>query len=124
MTERDRVFVAETAALEPGERKIVDAGETSIGVFNVDGEFYALENRCAHQGGPVCTGKQQGAIVGEFVGPGERVEERFDDEAPVIACPWHGYEYELETGTHVGTDSCSIPTYDVVVDGGNVYVEL
>lgn len=120
----ERVFVADVDELHPGDRKIVDAGDTSVGVFNVDGTFYALRNQCAHQGGPVCTGKLQGKIVAEFTEPGERVRDQFDDDTPVIACPWHGYEYEVETGTHVGTDSCSIPTYEVIVEGEKVYVEV
>jgi len=79
--------------IPPGERKIVEVGGRSIGVFNVGGEFFALLNRCPHQGGPLCVGNTLGFLrsagVGEFVysRPGE-----------VVRCPWHGWEYDLRTG--------------------------
>jgi len=37
-----------------GDRKVVDCGESEVGIFKVDGEFYAWHNRCAHRAGPVC----------------------------------------------------------------------
>lgn len=120
----DRVYVAEESELQPGERKIVDVDGLSIGVFNIEGEYYAIENRCVHQGGPVSTGKKQGRVAAEFPGPGERVKEEFDDENPVVACPWHGFEYEIKTGNHVGDPSYSLPTYDVVIESGDVYLEI
>ena len=48
----------------PGERKLVEIGGRSIGVFNVDGEYYALRNRCPHQGGPLCDGLPVRAAAG------------------------------------------------------------
>ena len=123
MTE-DRVRVCGADDLKPGERTIVDSPRGSIGVFNVDGAYYAIENQCAHQGGPVCTGKQQGALKGEFVDLGERVKEYFSDDVPAIACPWHGWEYDLRTGDHLGDPAFGIDAFDVVEDGGDLYVEL
>ena len=79
--------------IPPGKRKIVDVAGRSIGVFNVGGDFFALLNRCPHQGGPLCTGNTLGFLrsagVGEFIysRPGE-----------VVRCPWHGWEYDLRTG--------------------------
>ena len=40
-----------------GDRKVVACGENEVGVFKVDGEFYAWHNRCAHRAGPVCQGR-------------------------------------------------------------------
>ena len=85
--------VATVNEIAPGGRKIVEIAGRSIGVFNVGGEFYALRNRCPHQGGPLCTGNTLGFLrsagVGEFIysRPGE-----------VVRCPWHGWEYDLRTG--------------------------
>ena len=50
------VRVAAADEIPPGERKIVEIGGRSIGVFNVAGEYFALRNRCPHQGGPLCEG--------------------------------------------------------------------
>ena len=118
------VLVASVSELDEGDRKIVDVDGTSIGVFNIDGEYYALENLCAHQGGPVCTGKQQGALLGEFEEPGKRVREYFSEDIPAIACPWHGWEYDVRTGKHLGDPEISIETFEVVQDGGELFVEV
>ena len=119
----DRVYVCEAEDLGEGERRIVDTPDGEVGVLNVDGEFYAISNVCAHMGGPVCEGKVGAALVGEYRGPGERIDEDFSDDL-AIACPLHGWEYDLATGAHLGDDDIRIPTYDVIVDGGSLYVDV
>lgn len=118
----DDVYVCEVDDLAEGERRLVETADGEVGVLNVDGEYYAISNVCAHRGGPVCEGKVGGALVGEFRGPGERVDEDFSDD-PAIACPLHGWEYDLATGVHLGDDDIAIPTYDVVVKRGSLYLE-
>ena len=77
-----------------GDRKIVEVGGRSVGVFRVDGEFYAMLNRCPHGGGPLCQGPAVNNI--ESSQPGEyRIP---DDEAHLIMCPWHGWEFDVKTG--------------------------
>lgn len=119
----EQIEVASTEELEPGERTLVTVEGKSVGVFNIEGEYYAILNKCLHEGGPVCEGKVQGALVGEYDGPGERVREHFSD-TPAIACPWHGWEYDLTTGDHLGDPEVSLPTFDVEVDDGTVYLDL
>lgn len=88
-----RYIVAPVAEIPPGERKIVEIAGRSIGVFNVDGEFFALRNRCPHQGGPLCHGP-----VGGFVsssGPGDYHLTRHGE---ILRCPWHGWEFDIRTG--------------------------
>ena len=63
------VVVARADEIAPGERKLVRVGGRSIGVFNVGGEYYALRNRCPHQGGPLCEGFQFAPL--RAAGPGE-----------------------------------------------------
>lgn len=118
----DRTYVAEVEAFEPGDRRIVEVGGMKVGVINYDGEYYAIQNTCAHDGGPVCKGLVQGKLEGDWSGPGERVVEQFS-ETPVIACPWHGWEYELETGEHVGDQTISLRTYNVMREDGSIYIE-
>jgi nitrite reductase/ring-hydroxylating ferredoxin subunit len=117
----ERVEVAPEDEFEPGERRLLSVEGRSIGVFNVDGEYFAIENRCAHDTGPVCEGQVHNALVGEYDGPGSRVRESFDG-APSIACPWHGWEYDLNTGVHLGTDDIAIRTFDVEIIDGTVCV--
>jgi nitrite reductase/ring-hydroxylating ferredoxin subunit len=118
----DRVPVCDADRLADGDRTIVEVGGREVGVFNIDGELYALQNTCPHRSGPVCEGKVTAALVGRWPGVGERLDEQMTGD-PAIACPWHGWEFDLETGTHLGDDRYGVPTFEVVVDDGVVYVE-
>jgi 3-phenylpropionate/trans-cinnamate dioxygenase ferredoxin subunit len=82
--------------IPPGARKIVEVGGRSIGVFNVEGRFYALRNSCPHQGAPLCLGSIQGTY--EESSPGEYLWGR---EGRILRCPWHGWEFDLTTGRSV-----------------------
>jgi nitrite reductase/ring-hydroxylating ferredoxin subunit len=118
----DRVHVCATEDLSPGERRTVEVGQQEVGVFNVEGDYYAVANYCPHRGGPLCEGDVVPALVGEWPGPGERTEHTVTGD-PSITCPWHGWEFDLESGDHLGDDTLSVPTYDVVDDDGDLYVE-
>ena len=85
-----------------GGRLVVDVGETTIGIFRVDGKLYAYLNRCAHQGGPVCQGKIIPRVTEVIDGGGESHGFAFDESSPHIVCPWHGFEYDIKTGVHPG----------------------
>jgi 3-phenylpropionate/trans-cinnamate dioxygenase ferredoxin component len=92
--------------LPPGEMKIVTAGPVSVGVYNLDGRYYALEDRCSHDDGPLCEGE-------------------FDPETGVVVCPRHGAEFDIRSG-----DALTLPAYEPVavypvrVVDGMVRVEL
>lgn len=117
-----RIEVGPADAFEEGDRQLVQVGDTQVGVLRIDGAFHALENECPHQGGPVCTGRIGGKIIAEQEEVGARAIERVSDQ-PVIACPWHGWEYEVETGEHIGNPRVALETYGVTVEDGTVYVE-
>jgi 3-phenylpropionate/trans-cinnamate dioxygenase ferredoxin subunit len=91
-----RHIVAAVAAIPPGSRKIVEIAGRSIGVFNVAGRFFAVRNRCPHQGGPLCLGPTVGLATAD--GPGRIQYER---EGEILRCPWHGWEFDLATGRSV-----------------------
>jgi 3-phenylpropionate/trans-cinnamate dioxygenase ferredoxin subunit len=86
-------LVAPVEEIPPGERRIVEIDRRSIGVFNVGGHFHALRNRCPHQGGPLCEGQVLGAVHSS--GPGDF---QYDADRRILACPWHGWEFDLATG--------------------------
>ena len=88
--------------LPPGSVKLVQHGETAIAVFNADGEFFAIEDRCTHDDGTLAEGD-------------------FDADACVVTCPRHGAEFDIRTGKAL-TLPAYIPvgTFDVEVEGGRV----
>jgi nitrite reductase/ring-hydroxylating ferredoxin subunit len=109
--ERMKVVVGKVSDFANGDRKIIDVNGKSIGVFRVDDQFYALRNRCPHQFGPLCVGSL--APRAASTGPGE---VRVDDGPPLIACPWHGWEYDLATGQSFmgpGRGNSPVLSYDV-----------
>lgn len=86
-------IVATVDEIPPGERKIVEVAGRSIGIFNLNGVFFALRNRCPHQGGPLCTGSLGGLVISS--GPGEYDYSRAGE---MVRCPWHGWEFDICTG--------------------------
>ena len=86
-------IVATVDEIPAGGRKIVDVAGRSLGVFNLGGEYFAIRNRCPHQGGPLCVGQATGFITSG--GPGEYEYSR---QGEIIRCPWHGWEFDVRTG--------------------------
>ena len=112
-----KVVVGKVSDFENGDRKIIDVNGKSIGVFRVDDQFYALRNRCPHQFGPLCVGTLAPRAVSS--GPGD---VRMDSGPPLLACPWHGWEYDLATGqSFMGPGRGNTPalSYDVNVLPGS-----
>lgn len=105
-----------------GEHRLIDAGGRSIGVIRVDGIFYALRNRCAHQGGPVCTGAVFPALRARVTDG--RLYEFYDDAQKVICCPWHGWEYDIRTGQCLADRTRRIAVYETAVRDGVVVVTV
>ena len=91
--EGGRYVVGTVDEIPPGSRKVIEVGGREIGVFNVNGEYFAVLNRCPHQGGPLCSGRQTGFLTSPTPG-----DYRLSRPGEVIRCPWHGWEFDLRTG--------------------------
>ena len=114
-----RTVVAAVDEIPPGGRKIVEVGGREIGVFNVGGEFYALLNRCPHQGGKLCLGQLTGLVTSDEPG-------HFDYSRPgeLLKCPWHNWEYDIRTGQSWCDPGHSwVKTYNVAVEKGASLVQ-
>ena len=85
--------VAAVGDIPPGTRRLAQVNGRAIVVFNLGGEFFALNNRCPHRGGSLCQGKQTGLV--ESDGPGNY---RCSRPGEIIRCPWHGWEFDIRTG--------------------------
>ena len=109
-----RHVVAPASEIAPGTCKIVSIAGRSIGVFNVKDEFFALINRCPHEGAPLCIGP----ILGRFTAdrPGDYRLERHGE---MLRCPWHGWEFDIKTGqSWCHPESVKARTYEVEVVPG------
>lgn len=108
--------VATVDELPPGSRKIVEIDGRSIGVLNVDGRLHALMNNCPHHGAPLCEGVVKGTM--EDSAPHEYSYGRHNE---FVVCPWHGYEFRLETGRPLlDLGRMRVRVYEVRVQGGDV----
>jgi nitrite reductase/ring-hydroxylating ferredoxin subunit len=87
------VVVGRVEDIPPGFRVIVTIGGRSIGVFNIEGRLYAILNRCPHRGAELCKGDVISRVTCDDAG-----EMALEGGAPVLVCPWHGWEYDMETG--------------------------
>ncbi len=112
-------IVATVDEIPPGSSKVVPIGRHGVGVYNVNGTFYAIANYCPHEGGPLCAGRARGRTVVDESVPGDSVMVR-DNE--FIYCPWHQWGFELATGTTAVKPEWSIRTYPVRVVGDDVLV--
>jgi nitrite reductase/ring-hydroxylating ferredoxin subunit len=111
--------VARVEDLPPGSRIIIELDGQSIGVFNVNGEFVAVLNVCPHELGPVCLGRVGGTTL-----PSPPGEYRWGREGEILACPWHGWEFDLLTGKPLFGAVPNLRRFPVTVLDGAVYVTV
>ena len=113
-----RHVVARADEIGPGERKIVEVAGLSIGVFNLGGEYFALRNRCPHQGGPLCEGILWGLL--ESSAPGQFSYSR---KGEILTCGWHGWEFDVRTGqSYCDPRRLRVRSYEVQVEAGAEHV--
>ena len=115
----DHVVCAVTE-LPAGERKIVSIGRTSIGVFNIEGELYAIRNICPHHGAELCLGKLSGTMR-----PSSPGEWDYVDEDMFLRCPRHRWEFDIRTGQSFADPSkWRVKVYPVRIHDEKVVIEV
>ena len=97
------VRIAEAKEILNGKSKVVEVEGLQIAVFNVDGEFAAVENHCPHMGGPLGEGTLENGIV---------------------RCPWHGWTFDPRTGRSPLNPEALLRRLAVRLDGGDIYVDV
>lgn len=111
-TGSSRYVVAEAGEIPPGGRKTVDLDGISVGVFHVNGEYFALLNWCPHQAARLCEGKLWSALEANV--PGDYQTSR---DGEILACPWHGWEFDLRTGqSRCEPERLRVRAYDVRIE--------
>ena len=114
-----KLAIARVDEIGPGERKIVEVEGRSIGIFNLQGRFVAVLNVCPHQLAPVCQGRLGGTTL-----PSPPGEFRWGRSGEILACPWHGWEFDLLTGKALADRRRHLRLFPVTVEDGTVYVTL
>lgn len=105
--------------LAPGERAAITVDGREIVVFNVDGEYRAYLNQCAHQAGPVCDGPLVDTVLPNDDGDPEPALDGY-----VLTCPWHGWEYDVRTGETIANVTQRLVAVDVAVEDRQVCVDV
>lgn len=97
------VKVAHTSEILTGQGKCVEVEGKRIAIFNVDGSYYAIDDVCPHQGGPLGEGELDGTVV---------------------TCPWHGWEFDVTTGVNRDDSEVQQQQFAVKVEGDDILVEV
>jgi nitrite reductase (NADH) small subunit len=97
------ITVAKRDEIAPGTGKMVMAQSKVLALFNLNGEFYCLDNTCAHRGGPIGQG---------------------DVDETIVTCPWHGWQYDIRTGISPWDENAKVQTFPVKVEEEEVMVEV
>ena len=109
-------IVATVDEIPAGGHKIVDINGRSIGIFNLNGAFYALLNRCPHAGAPLCAGTVTGLRSAKKPG-----SYTWDRPGEIIRCPWHGWEFDIKTGqSWFDPARVRVRPYPVSVESDNI----
>ena len=85
--------VARVGEIPSGGRKTLTVAGKSVVLFNLHGEYFALLNRCPHEGAPLACGTQVGLLESSVPG-----EYRYSRVGEFLRCPWHGWEFDIRTG--------------------------
>ena len=102
----DTIEICPAGELPPGESRLVEADGRKIGVFNADGELYAIEDRCSHDDGPLAEGP-------------------FDPAARTVECPRHGSLFDLTSGRPKTLPAyLPVDTFPVRVEDGVIKLEV
>lgn len=95
--DKKQVTVGKIADFPAGKFTIVQVEGREIGITQLkNGEFRAVRNLCPHKGAPVCKGFISGTML-----PGNVGELVYGRDGEILVCPWHGYEFDLNTGEQV-----------------------
>ena len=95
--------VADVASLPPGHCRTVHVQGREFALFNLDGEFFAIDDQCPHRGGPLGAGCFENGRV---------------------FCPLHGWEFDVRTGASVTRDDKPVRSYPTRLVDGQVEIAI
>ncbi len=90
--------------IPPGSSKVVEVNGQVVAIFNLEGTYYAIDNVCPHQGGPLGEG--------------------YLEENGVVTCPWHSWNFDIRTGQSPMDPDLKVRCFPVRVENGQVIVQI
>ncbi len=87
----------------PGEQKVFEVDGLEVAIFSIGDQYYAMQDACLHQGGPLGKGMVTGTIV---------------------ECPWHQWEYDVRDGKCLTTEGLTARTYQIKLEGDDLYIAV
>ena len=97
------VTVSRVGEIPPGRARQVTVEGRWVALFNLDGRFHAIDAICLHRGGPLADGQVRGSVV---------------------TCPWHGWQFDITTGTMIQDPRVGVTRHDTRVIGDDIQVRL
>jgi nitrite reductase (NADH) small subunit len=97
------VATMKLAELPAGAVAEIVVGEAIVALINVDGELFALDGMCSHQGGPLGKGRLDGCT---------------------LTCPWHGWQYDARTGKQLLSETIRQRRYATRIEGDTIWVAV
>jgi len=109
-----RHVVATVGEIPERGSKLVEVKGRRIALFHVNGEYFALTDRCPHEGGSLCAGRLIGLVRSSEPGKYE-----YSRPHEMLQCSWHGWEFDIRTGqSWCDPESIRARTYAVSVEPG------
>ncbi|MCA3273123.1 MAG: Rieske (2Fe-2S) protein [Roseomonas sp.] len=109
-----RHIVAKVGDVPPNGSKLVTVRGRQIALFNVNETYYALTDRCPHEGGSLCAGLLVGRLTSKEPGTYDLSRPR-----EFVQCSWHGWEFDIRTGqSYCDPEGIKARTYQVTVEPG------
>ena len=97
------IRIASVTDCPPGSGLELVAEDRIVALFNVEGEYHALDGVCPHQGGPLGKGALDGCVV---------------------TCPWHGWQFDVRTGQHQTSPTLHHASLPIKVEGDDILVDI
>ena len=119
----DEISVGKLADIPDGDYRVFAVDEFEVGIFRTGSKVLAYENTCPHAGGPVCQGKIFNRVEELLTPEMKSLGPRFSSRRNIV-CPWHGYEFDLETGCHPGDSAVRLKPVKIEVRDGQIFIKL
>jgi len=116
------IHAGHVSDLADGQRLMVRLDGRDVFIFEREGKLYAFEDLCLHMGGPVGEGLLIGKVEAVLDESGAHLRDRFSTTEIHLVCPWHGWEYDIETGECAANRRLKLRRYQAVQRGEDIYV--